>query len=42
MNKSTEFIGIDISKMVFDVWSESFGYRKFKNNEDGFSNFFTN
>ena len=39
MNKSTEFIGIDISKMVFDVWSESFGHRKFKNNEDGYSDF---
>ena len=30
MNKSTEFIGIDISKKVIDVWSEGFGYKQFQ------------
>ncbi len=39
MNKSTEFIGIDISKRVFDVWGEGFGYKQFKNNDEGFSSF---
>lgn len=39
MNKSTEFIGIDISKKVFDVWGESIGYKQFKNNDEGYSEF---
>jgi transposase len=39
MNKNTHFIGIDISKKVFDVWSDTFGYKQFKNDEDGFSEF---
>jgi transposase len=37
MNKSTNFIGIDISKKVFDVWSNHFGYKQFKNTSEGFS-----
>lgn len=36
MNKSTKFIGIDISKRVFDVWSDDFGHKQFKNTEEGF------
>lgn len=39
MNKSTKFIGIDISKKVFDVWSNEFGHKQFKNNKEGFDKF---
>ena len=39
MNKSTKFIGIDISKKVFDVWSDDFGHRQFRNTHEGFLNF---
>lgn len=39
MNKSTKFIGIDISKKVFDVWSDDFGHKQFKNSSDGFDAF---
>ena len=39
MNKNTKFIGIDISKDTFDVWSEKLGYQKFQNNLAGFKNF---
>ena len=39
MNKSTNFIGIDISKKVFDVWIDKFGYKRFKNDEEGFADF---
>lgn len=39
MNKNTHFIGIDISKKVFDVWSDKHGHRKFKNTQEGFSEF---
>ncbi|WP_346854973.1 IS110 family transposase [uncultured Draconibacterium sp.] len=39
MHKSKEFIGNDISKKVFDVWSEKWGYKQFKNTSEGFSAF---
>lgn len=39
MNKSTKFIGIDISKRVCDVWSDDFGHKQFKNTIEGFSDF---
>ena len=39
MNKNTHFIGIDISKKVFDVWSIKLGHRKLKNTSDGFYEF---
>jgi len=39
MNKNTNFIGIDISKRVFDVWSDRFGHKQFKNTQEGFSEF---
>ena len=39
MNKSTKFIGIDISKKVFDVWGADIGHRQFNNNPEGFSEF---
>jgi len=39
MNKNTKFIGIDISKETFDIWSEKLGYQKFQNNLAGFKNF---
>lgn len=39
MDKNTNFIGIDISKLVFDVWSECFGYKQFNNDDEGFSEF---
>jgi len=39
MSKSTNFIGIDISQKVFDVWSKEFGHKQFKNNQQGFENF---
>nr|WP_320119531.1 IS110 family transposase [uncultured Marinifilum sp.] len=37
MNKNTHFIGIDISKKVFDVWSTKFGHKQFKNTPEGFA-----
>lgn len=37
MNKSSHFIGIDISKKVFDIWSVQLGHKQFKNNQEGFS-----
>ena len=39
MHKSTKFIGIDISKKIFDVWSDDFGHKQFKNAPDGFHEF---
>lgn len=39
MDKITKFIGIDISKKVFDVWSNHWGHKQFKNSSDGFSSF---
>jgi len=39
MNKNKHFIGIDISKIVFDVWSLKFGHKQFKNNPEGFEKF---
>lgn len=39
MNKSTNFIGIDISKKVFDVWSDEFGHKQFNNSAEGFEEF---
>jgi len=39
MNKNTHFIGIDISKKVFDVWSSKLGHKQFRNNAGGFSDF---
>ena len=39
MDKITNFIGIDISKKVFDVWSTDFGYKQFKNSTSGFLEF---
>jgi len=40
MNKSTNFIGIDISKDVFDVYSSEQGHYQFTNNVKGFKSFF--
>ena len=39
MNKNTKFIGIDISKDSFDIWSEKLGHQKFQNNLAGFKDF---
>lgn len=39
MNKSTNFVGIDISKKVFDVWCSSFGHKRFTNDQTGFKRF---
>ena len=39
MNKSTIFIGIDISKDVFDVMDSSGNYFQFENDFNGFKNF---
>jgi transposase len=39
MNKSTIFVGIDISKDVFDVYDSEQGYFQFSNNEKGFKSF---
>jgi transposase len=39
MSKNTKFIGIDISKKVFDVWCEDFGHKQFNNTYDGFDEF---
>lgn len=39
MNKNKHFIGIDISKNVFDAWSPKLGHKQFKNNPEGFSKF---
>lgn len=32
-------IGIDISKLTFDVWSESTGHVQFRNDKEGFRSF---
>ncbi|MGQ1910153.1 IS110 family transposase [Marinifilum sp. RC60d5] len=37
MNKNTHFIGIDISKKVFDIWSTKFEHKQFKNTPEGFA-----
>lgn len=39
MNKNTKIIGIDISKRVFDIWSEETGHKQFKNSQEGFAEF---
>jgi len=39
MNKSTIFIGIDISKDTFDIYDPIQGHQQFTNNEKGFKNF---
>jgi len=39
MNKNKHFIGIDISKNVFDAWSPKLGHNQFKNNPEGFEEF---
>ena len=36
MNKYSEIYGVDISKDVFDVYSDSSGHKQFKNDEKGF------
>lgn len=41
MNKDTDFIGIDISKLTFDVWSKLLGHKQFSNNKEGFVAFRT-
>ena len=39
MNKSTIFVGIDISKDVFDVYDSEQGHSQFSNDEQGFGLF---
>ena len=39
MNKSTIFIGIDISKDVFDIYSSEQGHCQFTNNIKGYRSF---
>lgn len=39
MNKNTKFIGIDISKKVFDIWSDEIGHKQFENTQEGFAEF---
>ena len=39
MNKSTIFVGIDISKDVFDVYNPEEGHRQFTNDVSGFRSF---
>ena len=39
MNKNKHFIGIDISKNVFDAWSPKLGHNQFENNPEGFEEF---
>ncbi len=39
MNKNNHFIGIDISKKVFVVWSSELGHKQFTNNNEGFNKF---
>ena len=39
MNKSTIFIGIDISKDVFDIYGPTQGHHQFTNNVKGFRSF---
>jgi len=39
MHKNKKFIGIDVSKDTFDVWSAAFGHQCFKNNNTGFREF---
>ncbi|MDP2162586.1 MAG: IS110 family transposase [Flavobacterium sp.] len=39
MHKNSEFIGIDVSKDTFDVWSPVFGHQSLDNNEKGFKEF---
>lgn len=39
MNKSTIFVGIDISKDVFDVYTSEEGHLQFTNNVSGFKSF---
>lgn len=39
MSKITKFIGIDISKKVFDVWSQELGHKQFENNKQGYEQF---
>ena len=36
MNKCTDYIGIDISKLTFDVWSKLLGHKQFANDNNGF------
>jgi len=40
MNEVNEFIGIDISKLNFHVYSPSFGSKEFTNDEKGFTSLF--
>lgn len=39
MDKNSEFIGIDVSKDTFDVWSPLFGHRSIENSRKGFREF---
>ena len=39
MNKSTIFVGIDISKDVFDIYSSEEGHLQFTNDVSGFKSF---
>jgi transposase len=39
MNKNTLIFGIDISKDVFDVYNESFGHKRYSNNEKQIKSF---
>ena len=39
MNKDTNYFGIDISKDVFDVYSQALGYAQYSNNKKGFREF---
>lgn len=39
MDKNNEFIGIDVSKDTFDVWSSDFGHLCIENTQKGFKTF---
>ena len=39
MNKSTLFVGIDISKDVFDVYNSEEGHQQFTNDVSGIKSF---
>ena len=39
MNKDTKYFGIDISKDVFDIYSQELGYAQYSNDKKGFGEF---
>ena len=39
MNKNTIYLGIDISKLVFDVFFSTGEFHQFENNGNGFKQF---